>query len=124
MTFLFVGERPSPTAVRMGVTWKDGRLAAKQLFDALMASGIDPLAQKFDNVFLTEHDTVCLKAVRRIKRLARTHRVVAMGRKVCAVLVEHGIAHQMIVHPAARGRIRKKERYAQHIQDTLNPRSL
>lgn len=36
--FLFVGERPSPKAATMGVTWRDGRLAAKQLFDALVAS--------------------------------------------------------------------------------------
>lgn len=37
MLLVFVGERRSPAAIRMGVRWPDGRLAAKQLFDALRA---------------------------------------------------------------------------------------
>ena len=36
---LFVGENRSHLAKKMNVTWKDGRLAAKQLFDALDAIG-------------------------------------------------------------------------------------
>ena len=30
MNYLFVGEKRSELAIKMGVTWKDGRLAAKQ----------------------------------------------------------------------------------------------
>jgi len=40
---LFVGEKRSDTAKRMGVTWEDGRLATKQLFDALRDNGVDPV---------------------------------------------------------------------------------
>jgi len=38
--FLFVGEERSPTAIRMGVTWKDKRLAAAHLSKAVEALGI------------------------------------------------------------------------------------
>lgn len=44
---MFVGERRSQSAIRMGVHWEDGRLAAKQLFDALLALGIDPQRCEF-----------------------------------------------------------------------------
>src|SRR5688572_16535997 len=115
-TFLFVGERPSPTAIRMGVTWKDGRLAAKQLFDALLSNGIDPSKQVYDNIF-TAQDKVCPRAVRRIRRAFRQGMtVVAMGQRVGAVFSKLGLAHKAIVHPAARGRIRKKSRYSEHLR--------
>ena len=48
---IFVGEEPSQTAIRMGVTWKDGRLAGKQLFDAFEANGFDPGKAFFINLF-------------------------------------------------------------------------
>ena len=47
--FIFVGERRSRRARAMGVRWEDGHLAAKTLFDALRASGIDPVAQAYIN---------------------------------------------------------------------------
>ena len=37
MKVLFVVEKRSPSAIRMGVTWEDKRLASKQLFDAFEA---------------------------------------------------------------------------------------
>ena len=49
--FLFVGEKPSKTAFDRGLTWKDGKLAAKTLFDALRFGDIDPLEQAFVNLF-------------------------------------------------------------------------
>jgi hypothetical protein len=42
-----------------------------------------------------------------------------MGRVASSVLSRHDIAHVQMVHPAARGRIRKKERYAAHVQEVL-----
>jgi len=37
---VFVGERRSLRAIQMNVTWQDGRLAAKVLFEALATLGI------------------------------------------------------------------------------------
>ncbi len=113
MVFLFVGEERSQKAIDMGVRWKDGRLAAAQLFDALEACGIDPAAQRFLNLFEGELD----ENLRRIRRAKK--RVVAMGRRVQEVLDFHGIKHLEIVHPAARGKIRRKDRYAAHLRETL-----
>src|SRR2546428_7453216 len=48
-SLLFVDERRSPAAIRMDVRWQDGRLAAKQLFDALSGVGIDPGKCQFLN---------------------------------------------------------------------------
>ena len=48
---LFVGEERSELAKKMNVTWKDGRLAAKQLFDAFDYCGIDKNKQEFCNWF-------------------------------------------------------------------------
>lgn len=123
MNFLFVGERPSPTAHARGFSWQDGRLAAKQLFDALRACQIDPASQKFDNVFLSEPqgpEVVCDKAIRRIRAAQRGGScVVAMGKKAEMVLTTRGITCLSIVHPAARGRIRKKELYCAHVREAL-----
>lgn len=110
---LFVGERRSPAAVRMGVRWQDGRLAAKQLFDALRAAGFDPERCEFVNWWERgSHQRVG-------EHIRRGGLVVAMGRKVQRALKKTGVAHLGIVHPAARGAIRKKERYSEHIRDVL-----
>jgi hypothetical protein len=45
--------------------------------------------------------------------------VIAMGRKVQRELERKGFPHLRIVHPAARGTIRKKERYAAHLRAVL-----
>lgn len=63
---VFIGECRSLTAQRKGWTWKDGRLAAKPLFEV-------------------------------------------------------GFRHIALVHPAARGRIRKRERYHAHVKERLAP---
>lgn len=49
--FLFVGERPSDRAVRMGVTWGDGALAGATLFDALRSLEVDPSRQSYRNLY-------------------------------------------------------------------------
>ena len=107
--FLFVGEERSPTAIKMGVTWKDRRLAAAHLSKATDALGIDWDSICFKNVF--EDDIQDIKSFDGI--------VVAMGRKVEKELKKHGIAHEYIHHPAARGKIRIIENYKAHVREQL-----
>jgi hypothetical protein len=93
--------------------WQDGRLAAKQLFDALEACGINPKRCIFGNWF-----------ERNGRRAAIQHAkhggtILAMGRRVSSELTRLDIPHIYLVHPAARGTIRKKERYVAHVKQTL-----
>lgn len=121
-SFLFVGERPSARALELGITWKDGGLCAKQLFNALAHCALLPSKQKFDNVFEpvgSGPETVSYKAIRRIRSQSKQRRVVAMGKKASQVLTTYKIPHTMITHPAARGKIRKAERYAAHVKEKL-----
>lgn len=123
--YLFVGEKPSITAQKRDVVWADGGLAAKQLFDGLRKLGIDPSRSMFFNLFGDNPDAPLIPAptaraimmaeIAKINRLE----VVAMGLKVSKVLQGLAVPHRTIVHPAARGAIRKKERYAKHLRDTL-----
>jgi hypothetical protein len=46
--------------------------------------------------------------------------ILAMGRLVERELVRRGIPHRPMVHPAARGRIRKRERYVEHVREVLH----
>lgn len=119
---LFVGERPSQRALSLGVTWKDGALCAKQLFNALRSLGLEPTKMVFDNVFEpvgSGPEIVNYKAIRRIRAKAKQRKVVAMGKKAAKVLTKYKISHIMIIHPAARGKIRKTELYAQHVKEKL-----
>lgn len=111
---IFVGERRSPTARRKGWRWQDGRLAAKQLFDALRACGYDPARQEFVNAFEPG-------AVEKIQRGLRDGHtlVVGMGQLAQDWLTRSHIPHLSLVHPAARGAIRKKERYIEHVRLVL-----
>lgn len=110
---LFVGERRSPTAVRMGVTWEDGRLAAKQLFDAFDAIGFERWRAEFCNLFEDGGRAQVISA------LLCGKPIVAMGQKVHDELTLWCILHHEIVHPAARGAIRNKRRYADHVRRQL-----
>lgn len=112
MRLLFVGEERSNRALSMGVKWEDGRLAAKQLFDALNDIGIDPKQCSFTNLF-----------ERGGKTIIKNHEglVIAMGNKVAAGLSEMKVKHISIYHPAARGKIRKKEVYTAHVKQTIIP---
>jgi hypothetical protein len=108
-TYLFVGERRSNKARKMGVRWEDEALAAIPLFEALRACGIDPATCKFVNWFEGGKGT------------ARRHKgiVVGLGNKVQAALSAEGIEHIALVHPAARGTIRKRETYIAHVRARL-----
>lgn len=112
---LFVGETRSPTAKRKGWTWKDGRLAAKPLFEALQAMGVDPLAHEFVNLW-TDGGVMLGSVISRIRRAAI---VVALGQRVSRELRQLSIEHVALVHPAARGAIRKRERYHAHVAARL-----
>ena len=116
-SFVFVGEQRSELAKTLGYTWSDGRLAGRQLFDALLACEIDPDCQHYTNYF--ENGGPYIVDYWR----ARGVIVVAMGQKVHAALEERGIKHLTIVHPAARGSIRLKKNYAAHVEDVLLGRS-
>jgi len=110
---LFVGERRSPTAKRMKVTWKDGRLAAKQLFDAFAAIDFNPDQAVFVNFFEPGGPTLIGTAA----KLGVP--IVAMGRKVQEALKSADIDYFAMVHPAARGKIRRKDLYTEHVRSVL-----
>ena len=108
--YLFVGEKRSNLAIKMGVTWKDKRLAASHLSKALESIGIDWNDCEFKNVF--EDD------INSIKQFKGT--IIAMGRKVERELKKNNINHLYIHHPAARGKIRIIENYKNHVKNQLN----
>jgi len=118
---MFVGEEKSPTAIRKGWSWEDGRLAAKQLFRALDNSrdilSIDPKDCKFVNLFEPEGIKMLFNG--KLKTWARKGIVVALGKKVSNMLDTYEIRHYKMVHPAARGNIRKKENYINHTREVL-----
>lgn len=107
---LFVGEERSKRAIEMGVRWEDGKLAAKQLFDALNHNKISLKRCQFVNWFEGN-------GKEKIKNFEG--QIVAMGRRVEKELKKNGIDHKFIFHPASRGTIRKKENYYNHIREVL-----
>jgi hypothetical protein len=117
---MFVGERRSPTAIERGWTWESGRLCADTLHRALRALGLDPTEQRYRNLWrddgALDPTTVVLAEV-----FARQPKcvIVALGRKVHRELTRLGIPHRALAHPAARGRIRKTERYQAHVREVL-----
>lgn len=113
MRIIFVGERRSPTARRMRVRWADGRLAAKQLFDAFAVVGYSP----GDAVFLNAYEPGARSAL--AGALAEAIPVIAMGRKAQAKLDAWHIPYEPMVHPAARGRIRHKSVYPVEVRRAL-----
>jgi len=129
LVLLFVGERPSHRAHAAGWTLADGRLAGKTLHDAVRALGLDPARQAFRNLWRAPepdptdawHQARALAFIRRSldRRGFCPVLVVGLGRKVCRVLRDAEIPHVELVHPAARGRIRKGRRYAAHVRQRL-----
>ena len=107
---LFVGEARSNRAKELGITWETGGLAAKPLFDALLACKIDPSTVEFTNWFEYGGKT-------KVRNYEGT--VIAMGRKVERALIKENIEHTFIIHPAARGNIRKKANYKRHVKKQL-----
>jgi hypothetical protein len=126
--FVFVGERPSQRALAIGATWQNGKLAAKTLHEALVAAGLDPSAQWYFNLWppqeagWTPELSFCYtEAIFEALRMASAAGlpIVGLGQLVCRALSAAGIHHAPLTHPAARGLIRRTERYRAHVQDVL-----
>jgi uracil-DNA glycosylase len=129
--YIFVGERPSPRAAATGATWSNGRLAAKVLHDALRANGYDPDAAEYHNLWRTpglgltgltaadrRHANALLRRLQD-REQAEGVIIVALGAHAATALLAHGVPHRRLVHPAARGAIRKTARYQAHVGSVL-----
>jgi hypothetical protein len=62
---------------------------------------------------------VCQGVLRRLQRVSPDRRIVALGLRVHLVLHRHGIPHLALVHPAARGAIRRRALYQSHVRAVL-----
>ena len=115
VSFLFVGENRSLTAITKGYTWDnapfEGVNSAKKLFAALRNAGIEPREHSFVNAFDDEGNPQEIITNGKI--------VVAMGEKVQKELRQRGIEFIPIVHPAARGIWCKQEKYNELIFASL-----
>ncbi len=121
--FVFVGERRSRRAVQMGVCWRDGRLAARTLFAALRAAGIEPAEHHFVNAYLDD-GTVDQRTLRRVRHWQRRGLViVAMGQRAQRAVASAGIEYVPLIHPAARGAIRRLASYQAHVAAVLGGQS-
>lgn len=118
---LFVGECRSLTAIRKGWRWQDGRLAAKTLFEALRALGVDPLVHTYVNLWTDPPLAATVTAHRKATLRATDKLIVALGKKVSDELLRLKIDHVALIHPAARGKIRGRGRYAKHVRKVLAP---
>jgi len=128
---VFVGENRSNMAQTHDWSWercqmeRQPRNCAKQLFEALEYCGIDPY--NIENVrFLNawEDNQDKWVAVEDLDIKLRTFMengfgVVSLGEHVHQYLEVLEIPHIRLIHPAARGEIRKKERYQRHVAETL-----
>jgi len=124
--FLFVGEKPSPTAYRRGWNWQSGQLAGKTLADALREGvGVDVRDCRFFNIFGDDPDAPesgdNSRRVTILLAMVDDHVVVALGSKVARVLERYRIHHARLIHPAARGKIRNREAYINHVRAVLGP---
>lgn len=118
MTYLFIGEKRSNKAIAMSVTWESEALAAIPLFEALRKCGIDPRKQVFRNAYKDGDGLAICEQTMRLAQQGRFN-VVALGQIAHNALVLHGIEHLVLTHPAARGKIRKRARYIQHVKRIL-----
>jgi hypothetical protein len=119
MRYLFVGEKRSLTAIRKGWTWESGHLAARTLFDALIPLGITPAECQFMNAFTDNGDVSGTLDTLAQPAAAQGTIVVGMGKLAQDALRLAGIPHRALIHPAARGRIRGKDRYRAHVKAIL-----
>src|SRR5262249_8324095 len=122
--FLFVGERPSPRAEQIGATWQNGKLSGKTLREALLALNLDPAAHHYLNLYRHSRpveDILCEEAacLEILRLMEQGYIVVGWGGLVSERLYEQGIPHLRMIHPAARGAIRKKECYQAHVAAIL-----
>jgi len=125
--FIFVGLRPSISAWKFGKQWSDGAYAGKQLKDALDKMDMDFDEMVFCNLYTMPLEMSRIKldaddlreTIRKIRYFASIWLIVGMGLEVQQTLDKYGIEHLKLIHPAARGKIRKKSRYLKHCQQIL-----
>ena len=121
---LFVGQERSKLAQERGVYWEDEAQCANQLFRALRANKINPQKCSFVNLFTDESDGVKYNdKIVNEKGLNKVYtwmgQIIGMGTLVHKKLNELKIMPIQIVHPSARGKIRAKAVYIQHIREKL-----
>lgn len=124
--FVFVGENRSKTAQERGWSWQECQrtgpvLCAKTLWRALSQPRLrlNPNEQIFFNLWDDEwKPNIYIPEI--LKEMEEDGEIiVAMGRKVHGELVKLGIPHKEIIHPSARGKIRKASRYDKHVKNIL-----
>lgn len=125
--FVFVGENRSKTAQEKGWSWQECQktgpvLCAKPLWRALSQPllGLNPNEQVFFNLWDDEWrlNKFIPDILKEMEEDGET--IIAMGQKVHGELARLGIPHKEIVHPAARGKIRKSSLYDKHVRETLS----
>lgn len=124
--YVFVGENRSKTAQEKGYSWtecqKTGKpvLSAIQLWNALEKIGLNPNEQIFFNLW--DDDFQENKLIPEIlKEMAEDgEEIIGMGKNVQDQLKKLGIHHKEMIHPAARGKIRNKDLYANHVKNVLS----
>lgn len=128
---LFVGENRSNMAQNNDWSWERCQLehqprnCAKQLFEALENCGIDPYNQehvRFLNAW--EDNSEEWVEVENLNCILQSYieigfEIVSLGEHVHQHLEQLNISHIKLIHPAARGTIRKKENYQKHVARTL-----
>jgi hypothetical protein len=119
---LCVGERRSATAIARGWTWADGRLAARTLHAALGALGLR-YGRDYTCCNILDDDGVFhTDQMRGIAAFAQEGwQIVALGHVAARYLTAYGIPHLCLIHPAARGAIRRQARYQAHVASLLQP---
>ena len=122
MALLFVGEKRSQRAIDLGYSWDDGRLAGCTLLAALEACGYSRTIRDFKivNAYL-DNGSENTQA----RDLARTLHgkgwlVIGMGHAAQHMLDVWRVPYRPMIHPAARGAIRKRERYHAHVRAVLS----
>ena len=120
---LIVGERRSRLAIARGASWERGGQCATTLRAALAACGIDPARVAFRNIFeelgqeartdSPEPPLVVDRAALAVVRASQAQglAIVALGRRVEATLLGADVPCRYLPHPAARGRVRRREAY-------------
>jgi hypothetical protein len=117
--FIFVGEKRSRTAIRRGYSWYDKRLCARTLAEALETCGVEPHHYTCINVF-DDTGELDVHAVYKIREWSTQGWViVGLGRTVQQVLTHACIPYRAMIHPAARGPVRRREVYQAHVAEVL-----
>lgn len=119
--FVFIGEKRSWRAIQLGVSWLDGRFAAETLHDEPRTIGLDPTRQRLRNLLFDGPGWILDAAVLEEARVLAPvgPEVVGLGRRVQAAFGRAGIRHLPLIHPAARGTIRRPAAYQAHVATVL-----